>query len=299
MVMEAVLKWQESVLGVSDASFHRFLRVCLFLVLAGVLCLCMRRCMQTGSKQEAGGKDFPVREIGMVNVSGLSDVRCDAGDRIGNLLKEGMERKGSIGACVMPAPAEAVKTVSVKGSPGRTAAVERTDIEEISRPVLDFMPDIPQDLPSGIEMPGMSDDRSEGKPAEHPEQDLPAVSDPAVKEETPGADGNTGIRESAGFLIDEEGYITGYTSSLVLVDGILIPATDEGCIGIRKDAFSGLGSDVMEVFIPVNITDIEPGAFDTFTYLAYIEAAADNPVYYSKDGILYTYSEDVVCMTGR
>lgn len=42
-----------------------------------------------------------------------------------------------------------------------------------------------------------------------------------------------------------------------------------------------------EIYIPANIREIEPGALDVFESLAYIEAAEDNPGYYSENGILY------------
>lgn len=100
--------------------------------------------------------------------------------------------------------------------------------------------------------------------------------------------GNFGIREVAGFLIDKDGYITGVTERVDVTDGILIFAWDEGCIGIRKGALSELAGSVGEIYIPVNIREIESGALDEFLQAAYIEVAADHPCYYSEDGVLYS-----------
>lgn len=95
------------------------------------------------------------------------------------------------------------------------------------------------------------------------------------------------MRELAGFLIDEEGYIAGVTERVDLTDGILILVRDTECIGIREGALSELAGCVGEIYIPANIREIEPGALDVFESLAYIEAAEDNPGYYSENGILY------------
>ena len=96
-----------------------------------------------------------------------------------------------------------------------------------------------------------------------------------------------GMREFSGFLVDEDGYITGATVRVDLTDGILILARDTGCIGIREGALTGLEGSVIEIYIPPNICEIELGVFDTFASLAYIVAAEDHPVYYSKNGIIY------------
>lgn len=108
------------------------------------------------------------------------------------------------------------------------------------------------------------------------------------REEISGRDaGESGIKEISGFLVDTDGYITGVTENLNLIDDILVFPWDEGCIGIRAGALSGLAGCVGEIYIPTNIREIEPGALDELALLAYIEAAEDHPHYYSEDGILY------------
>lgn len=99
--------------------------------------------------------------------------------------------------------------------------------------------------------------------------------------------GSLGTSELSGFLIDKEGYITGVTERVDVTDGVLIFARDEGCIGIRKGALSELVGCVWEIYIPVNICKIEPGALDEFLFTAYIEVAPGHPCYYSEDGGLH------------
>ena len=98
--------------------------------------------------------------------------------------------------------------------------------------------------------------------------------------------GSLGTSELSGFLIDKDGYITGVTERVDVTDGLLIFARDEGCIGIRKGALSELVGCVWEIYIPVNICKIEPGALDEFLFTAYIEVAPDHPCYYSENGVL-------------
>lgn len=96
--------------------------------------------------------------------------------------------------------------------------------------------------------------------------------------------------EISGFVCNADGYITGYTDKVSVMDGILVIPTDENCVGIITGALDGLGEETTEIYIPANISHIEPGVFDGFVFLFYIEVAADNPAYYSRDGILYTKS---------
>lgn len=98
----------------------------------------------------------------------------------------------------------------------------------------------------------------------------------------------------SGFILDEEGYITGTESDVDLTDGILVFPAESGCVGIRKGALSGLSEYVYEIYIPANICDIEPGVFEEFTSFLYIEAAEDNPCYYSSDGILYSVTGEEI-----
>lgn len=98
-----------------------------------------------------------------------------------------------------------------------------------------------------------------------------------------------GWKEFPGFLSNEKGYITGYTDeSLFLGDGLLSFPTHDSCKGVAKNALKGLEEDVFEIYIPANITYIEPGSFDYLSNLLYIEVSSKNPAYESIDGCVYT-----------
>ena len=103
-------------------------------------------------------------------------------------------------------------------------------------------------------------------------------------EEEPIAAGNT----DTGYLINAEGVIYGLSGSKeVIQDGVLL-FPEEGCSQIAGGALSDLGSAVEEIEIPVNITNIQSGAFAGLSNLGWIEADAANPAYVTVDGVLYT-----------
>lgn len=103
-------------------------------------------------------------------------------------------------------------------------------------------------------------------------------------EEEPIAVGNT----DTGYLINAEGMICGLSGSKeVIKDGVL-RFPEEGCSGIAAGALAALGSQVEEIEIPANITEIQPGAFAGLSNLGWIEADEANPAYVTVDGVLYT-----------
>ena len=96
--------------------------------------------------------------------------------------------------------------------------------------------------------------------------------------------GNT----DTGYLINAEGMICGLSGSKeVIKDGVL-RFPEEGCSGIAAGALADLGSQVEEIEIPANITEIQPGAFAGLSNLGWIEADEANPAYVTVDGVLYT-----------
>ena len=115
------------------------------------------------------------------------------------------------------------------------------------------------------------------------------IPDDLPQMEMPGAE-----IEIRGFLIDADGYITGYTDSVSVTDGVLVIPSDERCTGIRKSALEGLESMIFEIYIPENITEIEAETFEHLHDLMYIKVAADNPVYTSEYGVLYTKNGEMV-----
>lgn len=119
-----------------------------------------------------------------------------------------------------------------------------------------------------------------------------AVEEPVVEEivaeepdeEEPIAVGNT----DTGYFINAEGMICGLSGNKeVIKDGVLY-FPEEGCSGIAAGALAALGSQVEEIGIPANITEIQPGAFAGLSNLGWIEADEANPAYVTVDGVLYT-----------
>lgn len=110
------------------------------------------------------------------------------------------------------------------------------------------------------------------------------VKNETEEEEEPIEVGNI----NTGYLINAEGVIYGLSGSKeVIQDGVLL-FPEEGCSQIAGGAMSDLGSAVEEIEIPVNITNIQSGAFAGLSNLGWIEADAANPAYVTVDGVLYT-----------
>lgn len=110
------------------------------------------------------------------------------------------------------------------------------------------------------------------------------VKNETEEEEEPIEVGNI----NTGYLINAEGVIYGLSGSKeVIQDGVLL-FPEEGCSQIAGGALSDLGSAVEEIEIPVNITNIQSGAFAGLSNLEWIEADAANPAYVTVDGVLYT-----------
>lgn len=110
------------------------------------------------------------------------------------------------------------------------------------------------------------------------------VKNETEEEEEPIEVGNI----NTGYLINAEGVIYGLSGSKeVIQDGVLL-FPEEGCSQIAGGALSDLGSAVEEIEIPVNITNIQSGAFAGLSNRGWIEADAANPAYVTVDGVLYT-----------
>lgn len=97
-----------------------------------------------------------------------------------------------------------------------------------------------------------------------------------------------------GFKVNSEGVIEGYENlDLILCDGMIIFPADERCSGIGEHALDGI-PDAVEVYIPANITFVAPGVLEKIGGLMYIEVAPDNPVYESRDGMLYNKGGELI-----
>lgn len=102
------------------------------------------------------------------------------------------------------------------------------------------------------------------------------------------------LLELDGFLINENGVIESCKNpALASEDGIIIFPADERCTGIGSEALNGIAS-VEEIYIPANITSVAPGVLEKLENLMYIEVAPDNPVYESRDGILYSKNSELI-----
>lgn len=110
-----------------------------------------------------------------------------------------------------------------------------------------------------------------------------------VKNENEDEEGSIAVGNTdTGYLINAEGVIYGLSGSKeVIQDGVLL-FPEEGCSQIAGGALSDLGSAVEEIESPVNITNIQSGAFAGLSNLGWIEADAANPAYVTVDGVLYT-----------
>lgn len=126
-----------------------------------------------------------------------------------------------------------------------------------------------------IIIPDISQDVVPDKPTEQEKPDI------SGEEQQPAVD------QIQGFLVDEAGMIYGYDPSAELAStgGLTLPS--EGCTGIAKGAFEGVGAGIYEIYIPANITYIESGALEGLSDLGWIEMMEPNPKYEGFEGILY------------
>ena len=152
--------------------------------------------------------------------------------------------------------------------------------EEMNTSALEGGAEILKTEKSAGAAPVVADTTAAGSAAESSEEDRGST------EEQQGE-----MLELGGFIIGENGLIERCENpSLVVEDGIIILPSDDRCKGIRAEAFTGI-TGVEEIYIPANITWIEPGALEKLENLMYIEVAPDNPAYQSIDGVLYSKKE--------
>lgn len=106
-----------------------------------------------------------------------------------------------------------------------------------------------------------------------------------------------GWRELDGVICNDNGYITDFSNlELLMTDGLLMLPRQEMCRGIMASAFAGIEENIFEIFVPANIEYIEPGTFELFSNLMYIEVEGSNPVYYSQNGVLYHRDGRIIAM---
>lgn len=108
----------------------------------------------------------------------------------------------------------------------------------------------------------------------------------AVKDETSDLSKLNTILPSA-FLIDEAGMIYKFRPEYADLSEGYLELPEEGCIGIRRDAFLGCTEEIMEIRIPSNIIRIEDGALCELSTLEWIRVEESNAYYSVKDGVLF------------
>ena len=249
---------------------------------------------------------IPGRGIGRLKVLPAPYTKSDKAEAIAPIIGKKEIAAEEPESCK---PEEAVPIIK-----GNEITPEDTvpDRPEEAVPIIKVVPDKPETVEPKIEETEItvSDPADNGTGAKVPEtpdideSDMQADdSDCSVDREVVGSTDVSGTEEDpdihgitilSGFVLDAEGYITGTENNVDVTDGILVFPIDQVCVGIRKGALSGLGEYVYELYIPENIRDIDTGVFAELTSLMYIEVEADNPCYYSMDGILYSVTGEVI-----
>ena len=157
-------------------------------------------------------------------------------------------------------------------------------------PIVPDLPIVP-DTPLVPDNPPVDDD-----PAVPPDvvvPDTPDVEAPDIPGENDDPNNGTdepAIEQTAGFTVNEDGMICAYDPSAGIVkEGrLVLPA--EGCSGIARGTFEGVGAEIYELFIPPNIVNIESGVLSELTDLGWIQLTEPNTNYTWQDGMLFDSS---------
>ena len=171
-----------------------------------------------------------------------------------------------------------ILTDSLENIVVNTSTTISTDIP-VNTPT-DNLTEVPANTPSDIPV-NIPTDNSTDTPT-----DIPT--------EVPTEEPEATVKVIKGFTVNESGCITGYQDPLVARSGILSLPEDEFCTSVGSRVFAGLEDICTEIYIPANITSIEPDAFMELSNVFYVEVAPDNPNYYSECGILYNTDGELV-----
>ena len=155
----------------------------------------------------------------------------------------------------------------------------------------DDAPDIPaSDLPGAeVDMPDIPETKDENVADQTSgESQNMEVSEEAAEGETSdteeAAEAGTGV---SGFIVDESGMIRGISDISLAVSDMCLYLPAEGCAGIASGAFSGVTEEIVDVYIPSSITNIEEGAFLGLPYVCKYEVEPGNSMYYTENGVLF------------
>lgn len=293
--MEIVLKLGKQ--GMSEIRWERGIRVCLLLALSCILYCCVG---MYSADYRAKTKDTMVhgrkiKQNGSM-CGGYAEHMCINAGKTSMLYAREQENVAAYGLAVQR---------EHTGIADRTTIIENSPFieneREIKNSILLIEEETDRDVPVIEET-----DRDIPLIEEETDRDIPFIEEEAeddmssVKTEDESSEENDEIREIDGFFVDDQGYIVGVTETISFMDGILAITSDPACAGIKENAFSGVEADVFEIYIPANICEIEPGVFDVFLNLMYIEVSEESLYYYSMDGILYSESgEEIAYPAGR
>lgn len=260
------------------------MRGCLVIIWFGILFLCVQNCAERNEALKAApaGSAVKHRAVSIAREADLTGAYGSAKAGVSDMRKGLTEFSVNLGAAVKSVPAQNILEESqsdltliyfeVVDESGSTSAVPPVISEEETV--------ITEDLPIIEEI-------------DVPEENM-------IPEEPADTEKTVFPEEIDGFILDSEGYITGYTEQINIGDGLLFIPESANCVGIRSGALDGLGESITEVYLSANITDIEAGVFDGFPYLMFVEVSGDNSCYYSENGILYSISgEEIFCPYGR
>lgn len=209
--------------------------------------------------------------------------------------------------------------MSIPAAETPTLSIPEASVPENDIPVPDLAgpdssePDVPAvengltDAPAA-DIPELGDGTSDLSGADIPVSDVPAAdipvsdeaeggtvtddqaeeeaADPGLEEDT-GTDGGTDAGVS-GFIVDESGMIRGISDMSLAASDLCLYLPAEGCNGIAYGAFAGVAEEIVDVYIPSNITNIEEGAFLGLPYVCKYEVEAGNSMYYTENGVLFS-----------
>ena len=156
-------------------------------------------------------------------------------------------------------------------------------VPEISAPADEeaLVPDTPSEPAADSIIPS--------EPAvDEPETDAPVATVPS---EPAPSEPATGVIN--GFLVNESGVIYGVADPETVVSDGYMELPDEGCSGIAAGTFRAGLPSAREIYIPSNITYIEPGAFTGLTNMEWYEMEPSDG-YYTEQGVLF--SEGGTCI---
>lgn len=97
-----------------------------------------------------------------------------------------------------------------------------------------------------------------------------------------------------GFIVDGTGTITGVADYEKAVKEGRLTLSSDKCSRIAVTTFADAPDGILEIVIPANIISIEEGTFADLKDVEWYETEPDNPVYVSRDGVLF--SEQETCL---